>query len=94
MNENQTNEQEQDLKRIASLLKQSIAPVDAELKRDLWPQMLRRLDETSRSQSWLSVMFAPAALSSVPWFDWALLAALIIGIWVFPNTIPIWLYHF
>ena len=92
MNEEETNEQEQ--KGIASLLKRSVAPVDAELKRDLWPQMLRRLDETSSSRSWLSVMFSTAALSSVPWFDWALLAALIIGVCIFPNTIPIWLYHF
>jgi hypothetical protein len=92
MNEEETNEQEQ--KEIASLLKRSVAPVDAELKRDLWPQMLRRLDESSSSQSWFSVMFSTAALSSVPWFDWALLAALIIGICIFPNTIPIWLYHF
>jgi len=92
MNEEKTNEQEQ--KRMASLLKQSIPPVDAEPKRDLWPQMSRRLDETSSSRSWFSVMFSTAALSSMPWFDWALLAALIIGICVFPNTIPIWLYHF
>jgi len=92
MSKDETNEQEQ--KRIASLLKHSIAPVDGELKRDLWPQMLRRLDETSSSRSWFSVMFSTAALSSVPWFDWALLAALIIGVCVFPNTIPIWLYHF
>lgn len=92
MNEDQTNEEEQ--KKIASLLKLSVTPVDAELKRDLWPQMLRRLDETSSSRPWFSMMFSAAALSSVPWFDWALLAALIIGVCVFPNTIPIWLYHF
>lgn len=92
MNEDETQEQEQ--KRIAGLLRQSVAPAGAELKRDLWPQMLRRLDETSSSRPWFSVMFSTATLSSVPWFDWALLAALIIGVCVFPNTIPVWLYHF
>jgi len=92
MNEDDTNEQEQ--KGTADLLKQSVAPVGAELKRDLWPKMSRRFEEASSRRSWLSAMFSTTALSSVPWFDWALLAALIIGICVFPNTIPIWLYHF
>jgi hypothetical protein len=75
-------------------LKQSIPPSNSELQRDLWPQMLRRLDQSASHRHWLAAMFSPSALSSVPWFDWALLAMLVLGICVFPRSIPIWLYHF
>ena len=77
-----------------SLLKQSMPPSNTELQRDLWPQMVRRLDQRASRGHWLAAMFSPLALSSVPWFDWALLALLVLGICVFPRSIPIWLYHF
>jgi hypothetical protein len=64
--------------RIRELLKQSVGRTDAELGRDLWPQMLHRLEE------------GPAA---VPWFDWALLAAVALCLALVPNTIPLLLYH-
>jgi hypothetical protein len=64
--------------RIRELLKQSIGPIDAELGRDLWPQMLHRLEERP---------------SAVPWFDWALLAAVALCLLLVPNTIPLLLYH-
>ena len=68
-----------DDKELRELLKQAIPPVkDAELRRDLWPQMLRKLDER------------PA---SVPWFDWALLALLAIWLCLVPSAIPVLLYH-
>lgn len=86
------NEQEET--KLTGLLKQSIKPVNHELPRDLWPQMLRRLDQQAPSRSWIAVLLSPAALSSVPWFDWALLAGLIVGVCLFPRSIPIWLYHF
>jgi len=86
------NDQEQ--KKLADLLKQSVAPITADLSRDLWPKMRRRLDERPRDRHWLAAMFSPAALSSVPWFDWAALAVLVIGVCAFPSSIPIWLYHF
>ena len=86
------NEEEQ--KRIADLVKQSLRPMNRELTRDLWPQMLLRLDASARDRQWYAVLLSPAALSSVPWFDWALLAVLIVGICAFPKSIPIWLYHF
>jgi len=112
MNEEDMSEQamsEQEEKNLADLLKQSIAPVNRELDRDLWPQVLRRLDQRSAdptwfartwfaqtwlARTWLASMFSAHALSSVPWFDWALLAALVVGVCVFPNSIPVWLYHF
>jgi hypothetical protein len=69
-------------KEMKELLKQSVAPAkDTELRRDLWPQMLRKLDEQS----------LPA--SSVPWFDWALAAILTAVLILFPGSIPALLYH-
>ena len=66
-------------KKIRELLRKAIPPLaDRELKRDLWPQMLRRLAER------------PA---QVPWFDWALLAVPAIWFFFSPEAIPILLYH-
>jgi hypothetical protein len=86
------NEQEQ--KKVADLLKRAFDPVDSDLNRDLWPEMLRRLDERSLGRHWFAALFSRARASSVPWFDWAALAVLIIGVCAFPSSIPIWLYHF
>jgi hypothetical protein len=66
--------------RIKQLLKQALPTADLELRRDLWPQMLRRMDER-----------APAL--AVPWFDWALLAVLAICVAAFPHSIPVLLYN-
>jgi len=86
------NEQEQ--KNLVDVLKDSVRPVDRELHRDLWPQMQRRLHQHSENRYWIARVFSTASLSSVPWFDWALLAALIVGVCLFPDSIPVWLYHF
>ena len=73
---------EHDQERIKQLLKNSLPPISgrmhAELRRDLWPAMLKRLEA------------APAA---VPWFDWALLAAVAAYLAFFPGAIPVLLYH-
>ena len=70
---------EENNKKIREVLRRAIPPVtDRELQRDLWPQMLRRLQEQ------------PA---QVPWFDWALVALLAIWFSSFPEAIPILLYH-
>ena len=70
---------EQNDERIRESLRKSIAlAADRELKRDLWPQMLRRLEER------------PA---QVPWFDWALVALLAIWFFFSPEAIPVLLYH-
>jgi hypothetical protein len=66
------------------LLKQSLPPVDsnAEPERDLWPAVLRRLDEDDAApRHW------------VPWFDWALLGGLAVFAVSFPATIPVFLYY-
>jgi hypothetical protein len=68
-----------DEERIKKLLKDSLPPVsDAELHRDLWPQMLRRLD---------------ARTVSVPWFDWALAGGLAVFTLALPASIPLFLYY-
>jgi hypothetical protein len=65
--------------KIRELFSKAIPPVaDRELQRDLWPQMLRRLDERSLK---------------VPWFDWALAALLAALILFSPEAIPVLLYH-
>ena len=63
---------------IRDLLKQSIGPAGGELRGDLWPGMLRRMQEHS---------------AKVPWFDWALLAALALWLCFAPGAIPVLLYH-
>ncbi len=66
-------------KELKELLKRALAPIKSiELQRDLWPQMLRRLD---------------AQPLRVPWFDWALAAILSGALVFFPGAIPALLYH-
>jgi hypothetical protein len=73
---------EQDQERIQQLLSETMQPitgqVGAELRRDLWPAMLKRLE---------------ARPLKVPWFDWALLAAVAALLAFFPGAIPVLLYH-
>jgi hypothetical protein len=71
---------ENDHQDLRDILKQNIAPVkDAELRQDLWPQMLRRLDQQPPVR--------------VPWFDWALAAVAAAALVLFPGIIPALLYH-
>lgn len=70
---------EQNDKEIRDLLKRSVAPItDTELRRDLWPDMLKKLSQQP---------------VRVPWFDWALAAILSALLFVFPGAIPALLYH-
>lgn len=61
-------------------LKESLPQTCDELSRDLWPKMLRRMDEGSLARK-------------IPWFDWALIGALIAFGFAFPGMIPVLLYH-
>jgi hypothetical protein len=66
-------------KELKALLQREFAPIqNAELQRDLWPQMLRRLD---------------AQPLRIPWFDWVLAAAVAAALLFFPGAIPALLYH-
>jgi hypothetical protein len=53
-------------------------PANAGPSGDLWPRMLRKLDEGERR--W-------------PWLDWVLVAVAAAWIVVFPEVIPSLLYH-
>jgi hypothetical protein len=76
-NDNQNANHE--LEQMRKLLKCAVPPVaDTEPRRDLWPQMLRRLDST------------PAR---VPWWDWALLGGAIAATCAFPGVLPALLFH-
>ena len=64
---------------LPALLKREFPPFDAgELQGDLWPRMLRRLDTQPLR---------------VPWFDWALAAAVAALLLLFPGAIPALLYQ-
>jgi hypothetical protein len=67
--------EEQELKKF---LKREMAPADEELRRDLWPAMLRRMGQGERR---------------VPWFDWALLGLVGASLLLAPRIIPMLLYQ-
>ena len=65
--------------RVQRLVRRAIGPLaDAEVKRDLWPRMQARLD-------------VPPV--RVPWWDWALAAAVVVCLVAFPAAIPAVLYQ-
>ena len=60
-------------------LRDALPPLtQPELRRDLWPEMLRRMEQRP---------------VRVPWFDWALLAVAGAAVAFFPGLIPALLYH-
>ncbi len=64
---------------LQKMLRSAMPPIGgAEPKRDLWPQMLRRLEQRSPRASWL---------------DWALVAAVMVWFFIFPEVIPALLYQ-
>jgi hypothetical protein len=68
---------------LKQLIRQAISPVkDTELHRDLWPQMLQRLQREQHHQP-----------VRVPWFDWVLAAVSCLILVLFPSVIPALLYH-
>ncbi|MGH9774121.1 MAG: hypothetical protein ACRD50_04140 [Candidatus Acidiferrales bacterium] len=67
---------------IRATLKKAMPPVDAELRRDLWPEMKKRIHQVT-----------PPARAAVPWYDWALAGALGAAVVVFPKIILVLAYH-
>jgi len=59
-------------------LQQSFPPVNPELRRDLWPAVLRKLD---------------ARPTGVPWYDWGLIGLSASVFLVFPQMILVFAYH-
>jgi hypothetical protein len=73
--------------RLKQLLRQAVAPIetDAEPSRDLWPAVLKRLDNGAAENA--------RVRSRWVWLDVALLAGLaVLGV-SFPATIPLLLYY-
>jgi hypothetical protein len=69
---------EHDEQQVREALKQSFPPVDAELGRDLWPDVLHKLDTQPQG---------------VPWYDWALIALTAALFLYFPRLVIVIAYH-
>ena len=69
---------EPDDRQIRDALKQSFPPVKTELRRDLWSDVLRRLD------------YHPIR---VPWYDWALVGLSAAMFLAFPRLFLVFAYH-
>lgn len=72
------NMTEHDDRKIRKALKESLSPVNTELRRDLWPDVLRKLD---------------ARPADVPWYDWALVALSTAMFVAFPRLVLVFAYH-
>lgn len=60
------------------LLRDAMPPMNTELRRDLWPAMRERLQRPR---------------IAITRFDWALIAAVIAAIAIFPQSVLTLLYH-
>ena len=69
---------EHDERRVREALRHAFPPVDTVLERDLWPDVLRRLDTQSQG---------------VPWYDWALIAIVTALCLYAPRLILVLAYH-
>ena len=70
--------QQYDDEEIRALLKEAFPAAETELRRDLWPLMLRRLSMPT---------------TRLPWYDWALIAGLVAAVIVFPKFGFLFVYH-
>ena len=71
-------------------LRSALPPMKAtESRRDLWPQMVKRMQQ-GQGEASNSVTHWPFRL---PWFDWALLGLAGAVMALFPALIPVLLYH-
>jgi len=69
---------EHDDRQIRESLQLSFPPVNTEIRRDLWPAVLRKLE---------------ARHAPMPWYDWALIG-LSAGVFLFfPRLILVFVYH-
>ena len=64
---------------IQQALKDAFPAVNTELRRDLWPAMLRRLQEQ------------PAVI--IPWYDWVLAGCSVVLLALFPKLAWLFAYH-
>lgn len=68
-----------DEEEVRAALQRTFPAAETELRRDLWPAVLRRMEKQ------------PA--SSVPWYDWALAAAVLAMVVFFPKIALLFAYH-
>ncbi|MFI5103471.1 MAG: hypothetical protein ACHP79_00985 [Terriglobales bacterium] len=71
---------QEDEREVRSALQDAFPAVDTELRRALWPAMLRRMEDE-----------APAA--RVPWYDWALAGCVVLALLIFPKFLVLFGYH-
>jgi len=69
---------EHDDREIRNALQQSFPPVNTELRRDLWPDVLRKLDHHP---------------VRVPWYDCALVGLSAAMFLAFPRLVLVFAYH-
>ena len=65
-------------RQIRDTLEQSFPPVNTELRRDLWPDVLRKLDVRP---------------NGVPWYDWVLVGLSAMMFLAFPRLVLVFAYH-
>lgn len=70
--------EDRDQEEIQKALKGAFPAVDTELRRDLWPAMLRRMQE-------------PGA--TIPWYDWVLAGCSVVSLALFPSLAWLFAYH-
>lgn len=70
------NEHEE--RQIREALKRSFPPVNTKLGRDLWPEVLRKLDTR------------PA---TIPWYDWAFIALSVTTFLIVPRLVLVFAYY-
>jgi hypothetical protein len=82
---------DEELERLGETLRNAIPPMGQPApRRDLWPQILQRMEGKperpvhSPRRRWIA---------AVPWFDWALLGVAAVAVLFFPALIPALLYH-
>lgn len=65
--------------KLVELLRKAMGPLgESKLERDLWPKLLRKLDERQ---------------FRLVWFEWALIALLALWLILWPEVIPMLFYH-
>ncbi len=69
---------EHEARQIREALQQAFPPVNTELRRDLWPAVLHKLD---------------AHPARVPWYDWVLIGFSASVFLFFPQLILVFAYH-
>jgi hypothetical protein len=77
--EYEETEMTEDDRQIGKTLKEAFPPVNTELRRDLWPAVLRKINSRP---------------DPVPWYDWALLGLSASVFLFYPRMILVLAYHF